>query len=412
MILENELAFFADTLKRHRIRCDRISSRELTVHLAKRMTESIPGDANSEDTGVPTLARPIARTVYRFTDRFGFSYIYFPLTLDTGGDLFLIGPYLQERPSANRLLEYADKNALSAKQRRYLQDYYSSVQLVERGGLFYNMLYSLCERLWGTSDLAITDVNDETGSPVSPIGAAPKEENFNEILADMKAMEKRYGHENELIEAVALGQAHKAGFFTSSFSDAMFEKRLPNLLRNAQNYCIIMNTLLRKAVEKGGVHPVYIDRVSSDFALKIEALPSTSETANLMREMFTTYSTLVRKHTMMGYSETVKNTVLLIDSDISAPITPSAIAKTLGVSLGYLSTVFKKETGKTLTEYLTKKRISHAKHLLATTQLQIQAVALRCGILDMQYFSKLFKKHTGSTPKEYRESSAKIPRSV
>ena len=82
----------------------------------------------------------------------------------------------------------------------------------------------------------------------------------------------------------------------------------------------------------------------------------------------------------------------------------STLAESQNVSSGYLSTVFKKETGKTVTGYIRDKRIKHAMHLLSTTHLQIQTIALHCGIMDVQYFSKLFKKQTGKTPKEYRES--------
>ena len=126
-----------------------------------------------------------------------------------------------------------------------------------------------------------------------------------------------------------------------------------------------------------------------------------------MREMYKSYCLLVQNHTMKGLSEIVKNTVMLVDSDISAPLSVADIAKAQSVSLGYLSTIFRKEMGKTLTEHIKEKRIAHAKYLLSTTQLQIQTVALHCGIVDLQYFSKMFKKHTGKTPKQYRESKMK-----
>ena len=46
--------------------------------------------------------------------------------------------------------------------------------------------------------------------------------------------------------------------------------------------------------------------------------------------------------------------------------------------------------------------MEHAAHLLGSTSLQIQTVALHCGIMDVQYFSKLFKRQTGMTPSDYR----------
>ena len=89
---------------------------------------------------------------------------------------------------------------------------------------------------------------------------------------------------------------------------------------------------------------------------------------------------------------------------MAADLSLVSLAKRQNVSAGYLSAVFKSETGVTLSSYVTEKRVGYAKHLLATTQLQIQSIALHCGIMDVHYFTKVFKKHTGKTPKEYRES--------
>ena len=74
------------------------------------------------------------------------------------------------------------------------------------------------------------------------------------------------------------------------------------------------------------------------------------------------------------------------------------------ISASYLSNIFKKETDKTVTEYVNGKRMDYAAHLLATTKQQIQSIAQICGIVDVQYFSKLFKKVKGMTPKEYRKA--------
>lgn len=206
------------------------------------------------------------------------------------------------------------------------------------------------------------------------------------------------------MKAVSLGQMHNEIALISAFNSEVFEKRVTDPIRNAKNYAIIMNTLLRKSAENGGVHPVYLDRISSEFAVKIEQVSSSADTSELMRDMFRAYCRLVRKHSMKNLSSVTQKAILLIDSDLSASLSLRSIAESQGISLGYLSTVFKKDTGKTVSEYIRDKRIKHAEHLLSTTRLQVQTVALHCGIMDVQYFSKIFKKQTGKTPKEYRES--------
>ena len=217
-------------------------------------------------------------------------------------------------------------------------------------------------------------------------------------------MQKRYDFENELIRAVELGQEHKLFRITPAFEETVMERRLSDPVRNIKNYCIIMNTLLRKAAERGGVHPLYINDVSSGYAVRIEKLTSVSSATEFMGEMFSGYCRLVRKYSMKSYSPIIRKVITLINSDLSASLTLTALADSQNVSPGYLSTLFKRETGKNLTEYILDERMKLASRLLVTTSLQVQTVALSCGIMDVQYFSKVFKKYTGKTPKEYRNS--------
>lgn len=69
----------------------------------------------------------------------------------------------------------------------------------------------------------------------------------------------------------------------------------------------------------------------------------------------------------------------------------------------YLCALFKKETGKTVNEYVTEIRMAKAKELLQNRRLKLYEVALAIGITDSNYFSSLFKKSTGMTPSQYRE---------
>ena len=97
--------------------------------------------------------------------------------------------------------------------------------------------------------------------------------------------------------------------------------------------------------------------------------------------------------------------VTVIEADPSVEMNLHILARELRVSKGYLSDRFKKETGKTVTQYIWDKRLSYAAHLLKDTTLQVQTVAQHCGIMDVQYFSKIFKKQVGKTPKEYRDGA-------
>lgn len=219
----------------------------------------------------------------------------------------------------------------------------------------------------------------------------------------LKQIEERYAVENKLISAVMQGQIHRVEKILTEMNLSYFELRVSDSIRNAKNYAIIANTLLRKAAEQGMVHPTQIHAVSETFAKEIELATTEQAILSILKNMARKYTLLVKNHSLKGYSPLVRKVLIHIDSDLSADLSLNTHAALLHVNPSYLSTIFKKETGQTLTQYVTGKRIAHAKELLTTTSFQIQTVALQCGIHDICYFTKLFKSYTGKTPTEYRK---------
>ncbi len=80
----------------------------------------------------------------------------------------------------------------------------------------------------------------------------------------------------------------------------------------------------------------------------------------------------------------------------------------LKVDRATLSTRFKKRTGITMVEYLTRLRIGNAKRLLSTTIMPIAYITRMCGFRDASYFARIFRKRTGCTPMQYRLRGTKI----
>ena len=81
----------------------------------------------------------------------------------------------------------------------------------------------------------------------------------------------------------------------------------------------------------------------------------------------------------------------------------SKAAEHIGLSPNHLSAVFKEETGRSFTKYLTDHRIKTAKKLLDTSKKRSSEIAELVGYPDPHYFSSVFKKQTGMTPSQYRD---------
>lgn len=86
-------------------------------------------------------------------------------------------------------------------------------------------------------------------------------------------------------------------------------------------------------------------------------------------------------------------------------LTVAAIAEKFGYHPAYMTSIFKRATNFTVTEYLNRQRIRVAENLLtATPKLTITQISERVGVHDEKYFMKLFKRYNGLTPTAYRKA--------
>lgn len=92
-----------------------------------------------------------------------------------------------------------------------------------------------------------------------------------------------------------------------------------------------------------------------------------------------------------------------IEENFDQYITVSEVARNVGVSLSYLSRIYKEQTGKNLIQSINEKKLEKAQEYLQQTDLKIYEIADALGFENATYFSYFFKKHTGVSPKEYSD---------
>jgi len=361
--------------------------------------------AGREETAVdmlqPFLSQFAANTLIKFTDEFGCSYAFLSLPGDGSEKrLLLTGPFVGYEVTREHLLTIASRMGLSQKYLPQLESIFSNITFLQDAMQLYALLTVFAETVYGREGFAVVDFDSDFIS--SPAHTNAEDPEQKDLLVRMQALEARYAHENEMIELISRGNGHKALLMMGNFSQLVMESRNQEPLRNMKNYAIILNTLLRKAVEKGGVHPVYIDRLSAEFARSIERTSRKKDLDPLLQQMIRKYCALVKKHAVRKYAPLVQKAIVRIDTDLAGDLSLSAHAKALNVSPGYLSTLFKKETGVTLTEFVARRRMEYAAALLRETKLPVSLIAQRCGIGDDNYFIRLFHRYTGFTPRQFR----------
>lgn len=104
------------------------------------------------------------------------------------------------------------------------------------------------------------------------------------------------------------------------------------------------------------------------------------------------------------YSYYVKKAIDYINNNYTNPITLCQLSNYLNINRCYFCSIFKKETGKTFSQFLNELRIEKSKHLLSEQNSSILDIALSVGFNNQNYYTILFKKLNNITPFEFRNN--------
>jgi two-component system, response regulator YesN len=91
-----------------------------------------------------------------------------------------------------------------------------------------------------------------------------------------------------------------------------------------------------------------------------------------------------------------------LKENYAQPIGLDELAGKFHISPAYLSSLFSKNMGVTLFEYIINMRMEKAKELLRTTNNKISDICQQVGYENQRYFNQVFKKNIGTTPGNYR----------
>ncbi|WP_438446115.1 helix-turn-helix domain-containing protein [Gorillibacterium sp. sgz5001074] len=101
------------------------------------------------------------------------------------------------------------------------------------------------------------------------------------------------------------------------------------------------------------------------------------------------------------YSERIMHWV---EEHYTEPFELQQLADELHLSRTYVSRIFRRETGSSISDYLTARRIKQACSLLRTTDWPVQLIAERIGMPNPSYFIRIFKQEVGITPYRYKHT--------
>lgn len=139
---------------------------------------------------------------------------------------------------------------------------------------------------------------------------------------------------------------------------------------------------------------------SNGFGDDIIEYASFLELMTLLNGIYINNNDLSLENCSYKYSEQVQQIITYINENITEPITIEYLANYFYLSSSYICRIFKSATGTTINKYISARRITIAKSMLADGK-NVNDVCEKCGFNDYTNFLKSFKSAVGISPKKY-----------
>ena len=175
-------------------------------------------------------------------------------------------------------------------------------------------------------------------------------------------------------------------------------------LHSEKYHTVIMTALISRFCIEAGMDIAVAYSLSDIFIRKVDLALTVDEVFSLNRDISFEYCNRMRDLTKKQVVS--RYVVLAIDyirAHIQESITVEQVAGALSVNSSYLSKLFKKDMGKSISEYIRDSKIEIAENMLRHLDDSSLEIANYLGFSSQSHFIQVFKKQTGMTPEEYRK---------
>lgn len=313
----------------------------------------------------------------------------------------IIGPILLKKLTNNSL-----KNFIADCGIQFLEEslisYYKSLPFLKKidatyiGKAIYYMIY---QQEVNTSELSLRNLLLDENF----IG------NENLTLYTYKQRQKEIEHntdyENRIFECIKRGRTEELINCLKSNSLKFGVLSKTNYIRSEKNIMISGITLAARSAVSGGLKKEIAYPLSDLYIQKLERLDNSEDISQLIYNAFIDFTERVNKNNKFQYSKPINLCIDYINVHFYEDIRLNKLGQLIGLNQNYLSNLFKKEVGITITDYIHNIKVEEAKYLLTYTNLEICEISNSLNFHDQSHFSKIFKKKTKVTPNHYRNSA-------
>ncbi len=175
-------------------------------------------------------------------------------------------------------------------------------------------------------------------------------------------------------------------------------------IRNARYIFVCGAALASRSAILGGMSSERAFNISDLYIQKMDKLNTVKEIQALQVDMFSLYThEMASLDKQSVFSKPVTLCMDYIYNHLHEPIPVQKLAELTNLNASYLSTLFKKETGITISDYIISKKMEAAGNMLKYSDYTYAEISSVLNFSSQSYFIRVFKKHKGITPREYRE---------
>ncbi len=216
--------------------------------------------------------------------------------------------------------------------------------------------------------------------------------------------------ENELFYHIKTGDVNKLKQILADEdnADLLFPSRIrQNALRYSMRAAQLM-TLGRYASIQGGCSSETTRSILAANTETLEGCHNIMQTTVVLKRCLIEFASLtrgIRDYNNESYSLLVNRCINRILERMPERITLTELSDSLHVTPKYLSTLFNRDTGMSITDFMQDIRINQAKYLLRNSDMNYPEISNLLCYGSQSYFNQVFKKKTGYTPREYRANA-------
>lgn len=212
-----------------------------------------------------------------------------------------------------------------------------------------------------------------------------------------------YGKELAFYSAVQSGDWKKVLLSMSALNSQGMGQLSSHPIRNLQYHLIVSIALITRFCIEGGLDQETAYSLSDLFIQKADKCTNEKEITELHQTMIFEYT---QKMSMLSKNIAMSKPIVLcldyISKNFDNMITLEEIAKYVGLNQTYLSTLFKKEMGITIIQYIQQEKVKAAMNMLKYSDYSYADIGNYLAFSSQSYFISVFRKYTGFTPKQYR----------